>query len=110
LTEEIIPIDADKDETPPPLPKVGTPVIEQPHAATKMQAPGTPIKQSTPIKGPQKEGVEKAEVGEESPKSTRQRDLEKDLLDAVGLGLKDGSEGQGSPIASIGEGEFGKDT
>jgi hypothetical protein len=107
LTEEIIPIDAERNETPPPLPKLGTPVIEQPHAATKMQAPGTPIKET------QKDGVEKAGVGEESPKSTRQRDLEKDLLDAVGLGLKDGSGGtsiEGSPIASIGEGEFGKDS
>jgi hypothetical protein len=128
LTEEIIPVDADN-----PAWVGGAPVIQQPHAlkmetpgSQKMlELPGTPMKDhGTPMKEP---GTPKMAVAipkmdpmadhemnvsvhkavEEPVAEGKQRDLEKDLLDALGpgvLGLDSADK------LSIGEGEFGKDT
>jgi hypothetical protein len=102
LTEEIVLVE--KEGT-----RNSTPVVQQPHAS-RMETPNINLpvtpKKDIPVT-PKKDGhvtpnsvhdVEK--LAEVSP---RQENLEKNVRDAVGLGI-DASEG------SIAEGEFGKDT
>jgi hypothetical protein len=97
LTEEILPVES---EARSPRVTSSSPVMQQPGSNVRMEAPG-PSRMEVP--GRNSGSLEAVRSSGEGRGSTS---LERDIREAVGVGL--GVEGEGE--SSVREGEFGTDT